>query len=34
MRNLLIAALFHDFDHPGHPHPSENDPVTQISLKR
>jgi 3'5'-cyclic nucleotide phosphodiesterase len=21
MRNLLIAALFHDFDHPGHPHP-------------
>jgi hypothetical protein len=26
MRNLLIAALFHDFDHPGHPHPGENDP--------
>jgi hypothetical protein len=26
MRNLLIAALFHDFDHPGHPHPSEGDP--------
>jgi hypothetical protein len=29
-RNLLIAALFHDFDHdfdhPGHPHPGENDP--------
>jgi hypothetical protein len=26
MRNLLIAALFHDFDHPGHPHPNEGDP--------
>jgi len=26
MRNLLIAALFHDFDHPGHPHPGEGDP--------
>jgi hypothetical protein len=26
MRNLLVAALFHDFDHPGHPHPSESDP--------
>jgi hypothetical protein len=26
MRGLLIAALFHDFDHPGHPHPGENDP--------
>ena len=26
MRNLLIAALFHDFDHPGHPHPREGDP--------
>jgi HD domain len=26
MRNLLIAALFHDFDHPGHPHPGEKDP--------
>ena len=26
MRNLLITALFHDFDHPGHPHPGENDP--------
>jgi hypothetical protein len=25
-RNLLIAALFHDFDHPGHPHPGESDP--------
>jgi hypothetical protein len=23
---LLIAALFHDFDHPGHPHPGEQDP--------
>jgi hypothetical protein len=23
---LLITALFHDFDHPGHPHPGENDP--------
>jgi hypothetical protein len=26
MRNLLIAALFHDFDHPGHLHPGEPDP--------
>jgi hypothetical protein len=26
MRNLLITALFHDFDHPGHSHPGENDP--------
>jgi HD domain len=26
MRNLLIAALFHDFDHPGHAHPGEPDP--------
>jgi len=26
MRNLLISALFHDFDHPGHPHPGESDP--------
>jgi 3'5'-cyclic nucleotide phosphodiesterase len=26
IRNLLIAALFHDFDHPGHPHPAEPDP--------
>jgi hypothetical protein len=26
MRNLLIAGLFHDFDHPGHPHPGEDDP--------
>ena len=26
MRDLLIAALFHDFDHPGHPHPGEDDP--------
>jgi len=26
MRDLLIAALFHDFDHPGHPHPGETDP--------
>jgi hypothetical protein len=26
IRNLLIAALFHDFDHPGHPHPEANDP--------
>jgi hypothetical protein len=23
-RNLLIAALFHDFDHPGHSHPGAN----------
>jgi hypothetical protein len=26
MRVLLIAALFHDFDHPGRPHPGEEDP--------
>src|SRR6516225_1943489 len=26
IRNLLIAALFHDFDHPGHPHPGADDP--------
>lgn len=26
MRTLLIAALFHDFDHPGRPHPAEEDP--------
>src|SRR6516162_1069264 len=26
MRNLLIAALFHDFDHPGHSHPGAQDP--------
>src|SRR5215469_62698 len=26
IRNLLIAALFHDFDHPGHSHPGEQDP--------
>src|SRR5215469_4123374 len=26
MRELLIAALFHDFDHPGHPHGGEADP--------
>lgn len=26
MRTLLVAALFHDFDHPGHPHPGEEDP--------
>jgi len=26
MRNLLIAALFHDFDHPGHSHRGEEDP--------
>ena len=26
MRNLLITALFHDFDHPGHPHPGVDDP--------
>jgi hypothetical protein len=26
MRELLIAALFHDFDHPGHPHLGEPDP--------
>ena len=26
MRELLIAALFHDFDHPGHPHQGEPDP--------
>jgi hypothetical protein len=32
MRNLLIAALFHDFDHPGHPHPGEQDP-DRINIK-
>jgi hypothetical protein len=26
IRDLLIAALFHDFDHPGHPHPGADDP--------
>jgi hypothetical protein len=26
MRILLIAALFHDFDHTGRPYPGENDP--------
>jgi 3'5'-cyclic nucleotide phosphodiesterase len=26
MRNLLVAALFHDFDHTGCPHPEEKDP--------
>jgi hypothetical protein len=26
MRILLITAFFHDFDHPGHPHPGEKDP--------
>ena len=26
IRNLLIAALFHDFDHTGQPHPGANDP--------
>lgn len=26
MRILLVAALFHDFDHPGHAHPGEEDP--------
>jgi hypothetical protein len=26
LRNLLIAALFHDFDHTGHPHPEVDDP--------
>jgi hypothetical protein len=26
MRNLLIAALFHDFDHPGRPRRGEEDP--------
>jgi hypothetical protein len=26
MRSLLIGAIFHDFDHPGHPHAGENDP--------
>ena len=26
IRNLLIAALFHDFDHPGQPHPGADDP--------
>jgi hypothetical protein len=26
IRNLLIAALFHDFDHPGQPQPRADDP--------
>jgi HD domain len=26
MRHLLLAALFHDFNHPGHPHPRRRDP--------
>jgi hypothetical protein len=26
MRELLIAALFHDFNHPGHPHQGKPDP--------
>jgi 3'5'-cyclic nucleotide phosphodiesterase len=26
MRIMLIAALFHDFDHPGDPQPGEKDP--------
>ncbi|HTZ38364.1 MAG TPA: HD domain-containing protein [Stellaceae bacterium] len=26
MRHLLIATMFHDFNHPGHPHPGEEDP--------
>lgn len=26
MRILLVAAIFHDFDHPGRPHPGEADP--------
>ena len=26
MRILLIAALFHDFDHPGHPHSDAEEP--------
>jgi hypothetical protein len=32
MRSLLVAALFHDFDHPGHPHPRENDP-DRVNIK-
>ena len=32
MRNLLIAALFHDFDHPGHLHPGAQDP-DRINIK-
>ena len=32
MRNLLIAALFHDFDHPGHSHPGVQDP-DQINIE-
>jgi hypothetical protein len=40
MRILLVAALFHDFDHPGHPHPGEKDPdrinieISITSLRR
>jgi hypothetical protein len=26
MRTLLIAALFHDFDHTGRPHRGDEDP--------
>jgi hypothetical protein len=26
IRELLIAALFHDFNHPGHPHQGKPDP--------
>jgi len=33
IRNLLIAALFHDFDHPGHPHPGADDP-DGINIRR
>ena len=33
IRNLLIAALFHDFDHPGHPHPGVDDP-DGINIRR
>jgi hypothetical protein len=32
MRNLLVAALFHDFDHPGHPHPEEDPDRINIKI--
>jgi hypothetical protein len=31
-RNLLIAALFHDFDHPGHSHPGRNSDWLNIEV--
>jgi hypothetical protein len=31
-RNLLIASLFHDFDHPGHSHPGTNSDWLNIEV--